>query len=314
MFSSILISPQYFEYIGLLGFGIPVIMLANLIMGLFMWAISSKSKWVFLVLIILAWPFYGAIYQVNFEDTSNKEGLKVLSYNVKWFVEARKDKYDSVITWIRGQEADILCFQEFYPLKGIQDKIGKGSYVSSDEKEFHTAIFSKYPIINDGLLFEKSALNNIRFVDIKIDEDTIRVYNVHLQSMGINPEKLSNESGIQNEFEDIGYRFTSASQIRSSQMAQLSKHVENCDYPVILAGDFNDIPFSFNYMKMRRSMANAFEEKGKGFGVTFNNNIPFLRIDNQFCSEEFEVKSFQTLNDVFFSDHFPLVGIYQLTP
>lgn len=314
VYGSIFISPQDFEYVGLLGFAIPVLMALNIVFLIISWVSDWKAKWVLSLLVLLAWPFYGMAYQFNIEDDANEEGLKVMSYNVKWFVDARNSKYEEAIAWIRGQEADILCFQEFYPLKGIQEKIGDGYFVSSDKKEFHTAIFSKYPIIDEGLLFEKSELNNIRFVDIDVKGDTARIYNVHLQSMGINPDKLNNEETTQDEFEDIGYRFKSASQVRSAQMGQLLEHIENCTYPVILAGDFNDIPFSYNYVKMKRSMTNAFEERGKGFGVTFNNNIPFLRIDNQFYSKGIQVKSFETLNNVFFSDHFPLIGIYQLSP
>ena len=60
-----------------------------------------------------------------------------------------------------------MCFQEFYPLKKIQERLGSGYFISSDKKEFHTAVFSKYPIINEGLLLKKDQLNNIRFIDIK---------------------------------------------------------------------------------------------------------------------------------------------------
>ena len=313
MYSSILISPQHFEYIGLLGFAIPFFMLGNIILMFITWFNKARSKWLFTFLTFIAWPFYGTIYQFRSNTEEGSKGIKILSYNVKWFVDARGDNYDEVINWINDQEADILCFQEFYPLKGIEDRLGEGYYTSIDKEEFHTAIFSKYPILNEGLLFEKSELNNIRFVDLRVREDTIRVYNLHLQSMGIQPNKINRSEPKQAEIEEIGIRFTSASQVRSRQMNRLIDHMSSTDLPMVVVGDFNDIPFSNNYFKLRSMLRNAFEEKGNGFGATFNNKIPFLRIDHQFFSEDIDILDFKTMNGIFYSDHFPLIGIYDLT-
>ena len=204
-----------------------------------------------------------------------------------------------------------MCFQEFYPLKKIQERLGV-AILFHQIKEFYTAVFSKYPIINEGLLLKKDQLNNIRFIDIKRENDTIRVYNVHLQSTGILPEQFNSSSVSQSDYERLGIRFVAASRVRSAQMEILIDHVENCNYPSIVVGDFNDIPFSNNYFKLRRRMQNAFENEGKGVGTTFNNKIPYLRIDNQFFSDRIELKS-KTFDEIYFSDHFPLVGIYNIT-
>lgn len=317
VFGSIFISPQDFEYVGLLGFAIPVLMALNIVFLVISWVSDWKAKWVLSLLVLLAWPFYGMVYQFNFEDDANEEGLKVMSQNLMRFnYRSSSDPYELFLGLLESEQPDVLVLQEFAATRRYRNGLlnefnfreALGGYANS------FAIYTTYPIIRSGALFDSDQTNNIQFADIQVDSDTVRIYNLHLQSMGINPQKLNNEETTQDEFEDIGYRFTSASQVRSAQMAQLFEHIEDCSYPVILAGDFNDIPFSHNYMKMKKGMTNAFEEKGRGFGATFNNNIPFLRIDNQFCSEDIQVKSFETLNDFFFSDHFPLIGIYQLSP
>ncbi len=314
VYGSILISPQHFEYVGLIGFGIPILMVLNIICCFFAWISDWKAKWVLSLLVLGAWPFYGMSFQLGGNDTLDREGLKVMSYNVKWFVDATNDNYGPVIDWIRSTDSDIICFQEFYPRKNIEPRLAKGYYVSSDRKEFHTAIYSKYPILNDGLLLDDKQLNNIRFIDIKKESDTIRVYNLHLQSMGIAPQTINSAESTQNDYENVGIRFVSGSRVRSAQMEILLDHMASCDYPMIVVGDFNDVPFSNNYFKLNRKLNNAFESKGAGIGATFNDGIPFLRIDNQFYSDELELSAFKVFDDTYYSDHFPLVGIYNLTP
>ena len=100
---------------------------------------------------------------------------------------------------------------------------------------------------------------------------------------------------------------------RSDQADKLVSHAKKSPYPVILCGDLNDLPYSYSYKRFQRYFKNAFEEKGQGFGFTLNKaSLNFLRIDNHFLSDGIEVKSFETLNNVYHSDHFPILGSYSL--
>lgn len=276
---------------------------------------KSKFGFVALMLLVFGWAFVNVGISFNGNSDLDQEGIKVLNYNVKWFTNAKTDNYTDVIDWVDKVDADIICFQEFYPKKDIANRIAKagGYYVSMDSKWFHNAIFSKFPIVNEGLLIKEAKLNNIRFADLLVGNDTIRVYGVHLQSMSINPDKIQDYEGIKNEYDRIKSRFLDASASRTKQIETLIDHAKDCLYPIIVAGDFNDVPFSYNYFQFRKLFSNAFEDYGSGIGATFNNNIPYLRIDNQFYSSRFRLKAFKTINDIYYSDHFPLVGIYELS-
>jgi len=266
-------------------------------------------------MVVIGWPFINVGLSFSGNDNLDQEGIKVLNYNVKWFSDAKKDNYNEAVKWLGEIDADIISFQEFYPGKGILNRIvEKGNYYVSIGKQKNTnAIFSKFPIINDGLLLEIDQFNNIRFADVVVKKDTIRVYGVHLQSMGIDPDKIQDSEGIKNEYDDIRSRFIFSSASRTEQINTLLDHVKECEYPVLVIGDFNDVPFSYNYFQLRKIFSNAFEKGGSGIGATFNNKIPYLRIDNQFYSSRFKLKSFKTINSVYFSDHFPLIGIYELS-
>lgn len=315
VYASVLISPLTFQYSGVVSFGIPIVLLLNLVFLVLSLVFKSKLGWVALLLLICGWPFVNVAISINGNNDLSQDGIKVLNYNVKWFVDASTNDYNDVIDWIGEMDADILCFQEFYPRKGIAERISKNGryHISMDAQRSNVVIFSKYPVLNDGLLLDKSSLNNIRFADLLVDEDTIRVYAVHLESMGIDPDKIQDREGIQNEYDNVKSRFLTASTSRTTQINTLIRHVEDTNYPVIIAGDFNDVPFSYNYFEFKKRFSNAFEEEGRGLGVTFNQKIPYLRIDNQFYSEEFKLKAFKTVDNIYYSDHFPLVGIYELS-
>jgi hypothetical protein len=48
--------------------------------------------------------------------------------------------------------------------------------------------FSKFPIISQGNVIFPDSKNNVIYADIKKGKDIIRVYNMHLQSIKINPD------------------------------------------------------------------------------------------------------------------------------
>jgi endonuclease/exonuclease/phosphatase family metal-dependent hydrolase len=81
--------------------------------------------------------------------------------------------------------------------------------------------------------------------------------------------------------------------------------MDRSPYPVIVCGDFNDVPNSYAYRTIGKGLQNAFTEKGRGIGRTFTGISPTLRIDNIFVAENFEVKQFLRLRQQL-SDHFPI--------
>lgn len=315
VYSSVLVSPLFFKYSGAISFGIPILIILNLIYLIIAIIFKWKSGFVALLLLVIAYPFIKIGLSFSGPQEPENETFKLVNYNVKSFTDAKQNNYSDVIDWIEDEDADIFCFQEFYPLRDISKRIAQGGQynVSMHQNRFHVAIFSKFPIINDGLVFSDDHLNNVRFADLKIKGDTIRVYSVHLESMGINPDKIQDTDGIKAEYENVKNRFVNTSASRTEQIKTLIQHIEGCDYPVLIAGDFNDVPFSYNYFQFKKKFKNAFEEVGSGFGVTYNGKIPFLRIDNQFYSKGLEARSLKTVNNVYFSDHFPLIGNYEIT-
>lgn len=315
VFTSVLISPLFFQYASIVSFAIPIVMVATFAMFVLSVLFNSRYWYYYLITLFFAWPYYQLTF--SFTESTNSglsKDFSVLNYNVKWFTEARQNNYDDVINWIVDQEADVLCFQEYYPRPDINQRLMKrGNYFdATGNSRYNVALFSKHPILSKGLLFDEKKLNNVFYADIKIKQDTVRFYSLHLESMGIDPEKLQDSDGIRNEYDDVKFKILNGSRARAKQIEVLLDHVAESPYPVVLAGDFNDVPYSYNYFKLGEKLKNAFEEKGRGLGATYNGKIPFLRIDNQFFGDGLELLHFHTLNNVNYSDHFPIMGSYRV--
>ena len=312
----------------------------------FVISISLSIIWLFINYKIVTIPLlvllsgYNSLretYNYHFHGSNAKSDFSVLSYNVGSF---NLDRYgfsidkDTVIyvdtlntelqsRWLDSVQADILCFQEFYNndryiSESIISKLVRNGYVHyytnpihirSLEGFFGVIIFSKYPIIKgDSIKYSNQpSMNRGVYADIKINEDTIRVINIHLHSMSIRINTVPQD--FQNNLKITKNKLKKGFNERSKQIETVVSLINNSPYKVILCGDFNDLPYSYSYQKVKKVLKNAYETAGTGFGFTYNKFPFFIRIDNQFYDEGLEPNYFNTLKNNK-SDHFPIEAGY----
>lgn len=250
----------------------------------------------------------------------NVSTLKVLSFNGECFDEKHKtEEY-----WTKLQ-ADIACFQEYSPNKDIESKYANSvvKLTKFDKKGLiGLAMFSQYPILKQySKVWDRKNQPNINgylCADIAYKNDTVRVVNVHLWSMGVRINlafdalKKGHIKTFAVELADSFRRLKEGFEKRDEQMREVESYVSGSKYPVIICGDFNETPFGYSYGKLKLSFQNAFEEAGQGMGFTLNRQPYFARIDQQFVSNDWHVESCKTISSVDFSDHFPVMAKYVL--
>ena len=328
LFLSVQLPPEKFAYTGLLPLLIPFFLLINLLLLVILILAKRRLMVVPLAALVIGWKFISITFQLNPKQT-DAEGISVLSYNThlfnfREFVE--QDQPNNSVQWVKDNPSDIKCLQEFLQdyttpsHNAIKELSEGGAYEyayhvvdGNPKKRFYgLAIFSKYPIINEGLVFDNKKNNGAMFVDIKVDTDTLRIYNTHLESMSIIASRLGNMEGIKKNYRSTLGKLKNGIQMRASQVKILSEHIQNCPYPVILAGDFNDVPYSYTYFTLKSFLLNAFEEAGRGFGFTYNKVLFFLRIDNIFYDERLTAKQFKTHREVDYSDHYPISAVFEI--
>jgi endonuclease/exonuclease/phosphatase family metal-dependent hydrolase len=286
----------------------PLLILVNLTFVVF-WLLKMKRR-VFLSTIVLLIGFTNLtrFYKLSGRKVILTDDIKVMSYNVRMFNKYRWINQDSIKEQINAfileKAPDVICFQEFAPNETLKTHYPHVYEVyNSTSKHFGHAIYSKYPIVSKGSLnFEKTA-NNILYADIKIKQDTIRVYNMHLESLKIS-KKLERIDSEEASF--LRHRISTAFQKQQKQVEVFLQHQHESQYPVILAGDFNNTAFSWPYRQLLKGKKDAFVEAGKGFDKTYDFKPFPMRIDFILVDESIKINHFKTYRDKF-SDHYPIM-------
>jgi len=304
------LEPQKFTSLSILSLAVPFLIIINTLFLIY-WLLKVKKQLLvsFLVLAI-GYNYVFSLYKLsassNIDDANN---ISIMNYNVRLFnlfdwIKS-PDLEDHMSSFFADNNPDILCLQEYRSYDKIDLSIFPYHYVqlSGDKIRNGQAIYTKFPIINSGSIKFPETSNNAIFVDIIKEKDTIRVYNLHLQSAGIdsNVEKLSQENS-----ESVIKRMTTMFKMQQSQTEQFLAHKNKCTYKTIISGDFNNTAYSYIYKEIKGDMKDAFEQAGNGFGRTFDFKFFPVRIDFLLVDDRFNINAFKTY-DVKYSDHYPIM-------
>ena len=276
--------------------------------------------------------------------------VSLLSANVRIFnvyAQLRDPDFASskgFIRWLAESPADVLCLQEYYNEPGgsredgdvfrseraLGRASGRHSFVSTTltnhiGAEFGMAIFSRFVIVRRGVIpFGRLSQNHAMWADLarpaartgRGRPDTIRVFNVHLQSMSMADADLAaattSRAGLRQKAPSLLRRFRNGAVARGAQVDTLRARIARSPHPVLLAGDLNDPPYSYTYDQLADELQNAWATAGLGPGFTYNGRLPGLRIDQQFAGPQWQVRACRVHREIKWSDHFPVEALYQL--
>ncbi|MDR3651440.1 MAG: endonuclease/exonuclease/phosphatase family protein [Paludibacter sp.] len=325
-----IIFPAYFALI------YPFTIFLNIFFLIF-WLLARK--WFFLLslsMLLFSASQIGNTIPVNFGKTdsiTSSKTIKILTYNT--LMSGRLKKYTTrrpnmVMKYVLESDADIVCLQEFtlsenkeyltladimrifskYPYKHIQYRL--------NERFNHHGIatFSKYPIINKQEIDYPSNFNLSIYSDIVIKGDTIRLINNHLESNKLTdndkimPYSLKDKFSAEN-LTGITLHFSqklgAAYKLRAFQADVVARVIANSPYKVIVCGDFNDVPTSYAYTKVKGKLKDAFAETSTGLGWTYNERYYHFRIDYILYDSSSFTPILYKSDKVNYSDHFPVL-------
>lgn len=332
--------PRHYWVIAFFGLAYPYLLVANLMVVLYWLLVRSWYILLPFITIIIGWPIlrnnigFHFTPQVAASAYTAQQRFRLMTYNVhnfKLYGAANNDASTrhQILQLITEQHPDIIGFQEYYTRRrgryNITDslkKIMQSAYYYFEPFSFDRpidamglAIFSKYPIINQGSIHlsdDRGSENQCLYVDLKKNNQTIRIYNIHLQSIRLDPEDYKYLSQVSNQGKTslhsskrIGGKLKLAFMQRSEQMFKIKTHAAQCPYPYIISGDFNDTPTSFAVNQMAKGMKNAFREKGSGLGRTYNGSFPNYQIDYIMASPQLDVANYWIIKKKL-SDHYPV--------
>ena len=317
------LAPKLFPFLSVLTLFLPFFLIFNFIFLIY-WFIQFKRQILLSIFVLLLGiTFVSKFYKYDNQPLkSEKSDLKIISYNVRLFnlykwIE-RENISEKISEFIKKENPDVICFQEYsnnneldlslYPFE-YKNIIGKNTKLGQ-------AIFSKFKIINKGILAVENTNNQTLFVDILKDKDTLRIYNIHLESIKITPDVHEIDENVNTINEEKSKRMlkrlSKSFTIQQTQAEKIRNHKHDSPYPTILCGDLNNSAYSYVYRIIKGNHNDSFIENGKGFGYTYNFKYYPARIDYILVENNFTVKNFKTHNDFYNSDHFPITCIVKI--
>ncbi|MFV9550194.1 endonuclease/exonuclease/phosphatase family protein [Algibacter sp. PT7-4] len=268
-----------------------------------------------LIALVIGYFSFGSLYKFSSSTKINSpHNIKVMNYNVRlfnlyeWIPE--KNIETKIIDFIKAESPDVLSIQEYHPHKNIDMSFYKYKFekLSGKKTKYGQAIFSKFPIINSGSIEFPDTANNAIFADVLKGKDTIRFYNIHLESLHIDTkvENLKKEDS-ERLFKRIGTSF----KMQQFQTELFLMHKKQCNYKMVICGDFNNTAFSYVYRQIKGNLNDTFKEAGNGFGRTYDFQFFPIRIDFIFADKAFNINGFKAYNQ-HFSDHYPIMATLSL--
>ena len=227
---------------------------------------------------------------------------------------------------VRDQAPDILCCQEF---QGFRSDVtrqqcikifaeGAGyQYVYYNRKNNYggNVIFSKYPIAK---VSEDSGFGQENTYGVMVSVDAgekgkFHVANVHLLTYKITDDEIDILMGSvdRQNHDTIGktmlHKLNYAFQRRSNELREMLEGMPPVEGPIIVCGDFNEPPLSYNYRQMQKAgFIDTFTKVGHGIKPTYAGKLPLLRIDYVWANENVTPLSFKRYRYKA-SDHYPII-------
>ena len=305
------VPPKQFAFLSVLSLAVPILIIVNILFVIY-WLLKVKKQLILsLFVLLIGYSYVFSLYKFSSsKQVESEDNISVMSYNVRlfnlfdWIKDVEVDQqFKKLIT---EKQPDIVSLQEYHP----NDNLGLDNYYKFEDLKGNKvksgqAIFSKFPIVNSGSVEFPKTSNNAIYIDIVKQKDTIRIYNLHLQSSGINTEveELKKESS-----ENLFKRVSSTFKMQQFQAELFLMHKRSCPYKMIICGDFNNTAYSYVYNQIKGDLVDAFEEAGNGFGRTFDFKLFPVRIDFILVDESLKVNGFDNYDDLKLSDHFPVMS------
>lgn len=244
-----------------------------------LWPFASKKEtYVIAVGILICVTYLGMILTKKHHPSSCQKTLKMIQFNLRF----DNQHLDKLSAFLQKESIDIATFQEVTYKHKEKIEALKKMYPYQAYCEFATVggvmLISKYPFTQKGGCLEKEGLV---WREIAMEEKTFSLVSLHLH---------------------WPFPFSQAKQID-----RLSQELENIQGPVIIAGDFNAVPWSYAVERLAQASHSKLID-----GMRWSVNADILGIPVRLPIDHILVRDF-TVSDIWVapdlgSDHRPIVG------
>lgn len=325
------VNPKHFIWTTLFGLAFWEVLIFNIVVLVLLLLLWSKKAWISILAMLVAIPGINKSYSFGSKEEADNS-IRVMSYNVHMFkhIDGKTDSEDfanQMANQVRDQNPDILCCQEFAAFKSgvsrpkcIEDFAESCGfqYIYYNRKSNFggNVVFSKYPITK---VDEESGFGQENTYGVMVTVDAgekgkFHVANVHLLSYMITDTEIDlliNSTDKKDDLDTIGktvlHKLSYAFQRRSDELKNVLTTMPPVSGPIIMCGDFNEPPLSYNYRQMQKAgFVDTFTKVGRGIKPTYAGKLPLLRIDYIWANNDVKPLNFKRLRYKA-SDHYPIM-------
>lgn len=328
------VAPSVFMPIAYLGLGFPLILIVYLIWIIVLLIFGAWRHLLLLLPTVVCIPIMLDTFPVNISSgpvaDAKSNTFKLLTYNVGAF-QYSENATSKIAKLIEKENFDIVCLQEYIEFRAKEDEDFKKilavypySTVGDMTVDSHNRVvtLSKHKIIKSGVASKGKANNRAIYSDIIFGNDTIRVINAHLASNHISyADKQEIDSishglkveKVKDKIHSLDKKVSNNYVIREQMANDIDSVIAQTKIKVMVCGDFNDVPVSYVYHKIkgeRLSVAN--EEMGWGYNYTFRESPFFFCIDHVlYQTDGFDCLDYERVR-VPYSDHYPSMAQFSI--
>ena len=154
---------------------------------------------------------------------------------------------------------------------------------------------------------------------LDIDGDDVVVICNHLETTGLTLEERENfkdmlkgnleSHTVKTESKRLIDQLGESARTRAPQAQAVARYIRKHAYQsVICMGDFNDSPLSYAHHTIDKELTDCYVASGNGPGISYHLSGFYVRIDNIFCSDDWEPYGCTVDRSVKASDHYPIMG------
>ncbi len=261
--------------------------------------ISSSLDWLFIFLLTVNFIYLSfqifpylviAPKQIQTAKKQEKVTINLLIANVY----QDNQQFEKLIDLVKEIKADIVLLVEtnqVWKEKCLQGFGDKYNYQIIEEREntYGMMIFSKFKL-------ENSEVRHLIKAEIpSITTDVILSNNRKIKFYALHPEPpVPKENPNSTD--------------RDAEILMIGKEAAKEELPIIVAGDLNDVAWSYTSNLFQKISGLLDPRRGRGLFSSFHANYPLFRwpLDHIFCSGHFRVKKMKRLKSIG-SDHFPIL-------
>ncbi|SPY34382.1 Uncharacterized protein conserved in bacteria [Porphyromonas cangingivalis] len=335
------VSPQIVSIPAVLNLAFPIIFLFFVLMTV---VYLLRRRWKYLIihaiLLIISISYLKSYFPITLKENEATQDLRVMTYNVSGFLPNRANSL-SAENIIRNSEANIVCLQEAILSRdeaenalAFRKKFGKVYPHRDAHFDYKThsqglVLLSKYPIVKKHVIeypYKTDGNASVAYLIRLPNDKKLLLVNNHMESYRLTKKEKDSYTNVTKEnffkripslvrelYGRLGKPLSKRAQA-SSEVQKEVKHLKDTYKPdyTIITGDMNDTPMSYTYSKMRGSLRDAYEDKGMGIGVSYNEPLFYFRIDHLFYDERMTVLRAKLPRYKWSSDHNPLIVDFAL--